>query len=169
MRIHRAGMTRHERNSTLIRLQLPFVATLLTVNHRHHKQCRKTQPDEQSYFYPLQSAYHKVHVLVRCLEIQLHCPQVSTVVSSGNPCRPDITTDNEAVQPQSRGCDVTDTPSSSSHRNGTTCCCVQLDFQARAVAAPSLLFRSDFNFLASAKPRRGSTTLKPNRSQRLLP
>ena len=80
----------------------------------------------------------KHHVLVHCLEIQKLCPQVSTIVSSGTSCHPDVTIDHEALQPHCRGCDVPDTHSSSSHRNGTTCCCVQLDFYAGVENAVAL-------------------------------
>ena len=99
----------------------------------HWNRCRKEFQLECN----LAPAFHKTHsaklqVLVHCLVIQMSCSQVRLVIST-NSSYLDVTIDHETLQPQRRGCDLSDASSTTSHCNGSSCRCVQFDFEAGAV------------------------------------
>ena len=100
----------------------------------------------------LAPAFHKTHsaklqVHVHCLMIQMFCFQVNTVVISTNSGHLDVSIDQEAWQPQRWGCDVSEASTTSSHYNGSSCRCVQFDFEAGTVNSITSPFRFDFDSL----------------------
>ena len=65
--------------------------------------------------------------------VQMFRSQISTVVTSTNSSHLDVAIDHKTLQPQRRCCDMSITPGTSSHCNGSACRCIQLDFEARTV------------------------------------
>ena len=111
----------------------------------------------------------ELQVSVHGVVIQMFCSHVSTVVISTNSSHLDVVIDHETLQPQRRGCDMSDTSRTSS------------DAMAHPAVASSLLSRLglstpspnpsrfDFDSLLLQNYSKDRASLKRNQFPQLLP